>query len=583
MRPLIVSFVSGKGGVGKTMLAVAFARQLSRKGKTLLLDLDFFNRGLTGLLRRGREVCKLREHGIFGSARGDGFEESWSLIEVGDNLLHVSYPDLSQDQLRRLETSGVSELTPGLCEFLAYLAEKSGCEAIVLDCHGGPDNLSFAACQVSDYSLLVSEPDKITFYGTLHFVRQPVAKADLRLIFNKVVPAFSVQYLTAFYNSNLRQLFGGHPLLAIFPMELYLTKEFEKTPFLIDVYPFSMLTRKTELMVVALLEERKLGGADRFLPRLLWPSKIYARLSMGKTPWLLNVNFVMAVIAIAAVAIYLFALSSEAPLATVSRRLGAQVDRADLLLQFQKHPNTVPPECQSWEASAQPDCFSVVYVRDLAEWQKLSCWDVRESKPACGNLQAVVDTGRIYPFLLHNAGAQNQQPWFLLSELNTLQTTQGLSGAAASAVKGIATPSLWFRLLASVSALLDQYTGFLAGAGAFWFLVAVILSWSAALDVSFTYCLRRRSQLMSAVLYLTALSLWAIPLFFYGVVSREVKEVQIRVVLLLLLIPLLSVVINQSWKAFLDVWSERRRGEGALRIIFVVYVVAVPIIGRFSK
>jgi len=60
MKPLVVSFVSGKGGVGKTMLAVAFARQLSKKGKTLLLDLDYFNRGLTGLLREGREVRALK-------------------------------------------------------------------------------------------------------------------------------------------------------------------------------------------------------------------------------------------------------------------------------------------------------------------------------------------------------------------------------------------------------------------------------------------------------------------------------------------------------------------------------------------
>jgi cellulose biosynthesis protein BcsQ len=60
-EPEIVTFVSGKGGVGKTMLAVAFARELSHADKTLILDLDFFNRGLTGLLRHGKKIMAVQK------------------------------------------------------------------------------------------------------------------------------------------------------------------------------------------------------------------------------------------------------------------------------------------------------------------------------------------------------------------------------------------------------------------------------------------------------------------------------------------------------------------------------------------
>ena len=41
--------VSGKGGTGKTTLSVALAHELSKSGSVLLVDLDFFNRGLSGL------------------------------------------------------------------------------------------------------------------------------------------------------------------------------------------------------------------------------------------------------------------------------------------------------------------------------------------------------------------------------------------------------------------------------------------------------------------------------------------------------------------------------------------------------
>ncbi len=49
MNPVVIAFVSGKGGVGKTGLAANFGWICSRFAKTLLIDLDFQNQGLTGL------------------------------------------------------------------------------------------------------------------------------------------------------------------------------------------------------------------------------------------------------------------------------------------------------------------------------------------------------------------------------------------------------------------------------------------------------------------------------------------------------------------------------------------------------
>lgn len=62
---LLISIVSGKGGVGKTMLAVAVARELSTNVRTLIVDLDFFNRGLTGLMRHGRVLRQINPPRVF--------------------------------------------------------------------------------------------------------------------------------------------------------------------------------------------------------------------------------------------------------------------------------------------------------------------------------------------------------------------------------------------------------------------------------------------------------------------------------------------------------------------------------------
>ncbi len=43
--------------------------------------------------------------------------------------------------------------------------------------------------------------------------------------------------------------FGDKPLLALLPLDINLTKEFERTPFLTSVFPHSLLTRKTHLLL----------------------------------------------------------------------------------------------------------------------------------------------------------------------------------------------------------------------------------------------------------------------------------------------------------------------------------------------
>jgi cellulose biosynthesis protein BcsQ len=311
--PLILTVVSGKGGVGKTMLSVAVANELSKARPTLLVDLDFFNRGITGLMAtlKNRKTGRRLEMPDFLRTTeadpeapedpGDGAD--WVAVEIRKNLWFVDYPDLTQAEIRKFETMAVGELKAALADFLNKALKVTGCDCVVLDCHGGPDNSSFAACLISDHNLMVSEPDRITLFGTLNFLRQLWSasgdlRVDMHMVFNKIVPAFSPVFLRRFYDKYLKEEFGGRPLLAMYPMEVYLTKEFERTPFLTDVYPTSLLARKTQVLLYDLL-----AGRDEIYltPRVrsLWgPIRVYDRSSLGKPTLLFDTDFVMQVMVV---------------------------------------------------------------------------------------------------------------------------------------------------------------------------------------------------------------------------------------------------------------------------------------------
>lgn len=303
-KPYIVSFVSGKGGVGKTMLAVAFAKELSLGSPTLLIDLDFFNRGLTALLGSKEPIAAITiPKPRFLQSQNTAENETWSVVKVIDNLYHISYSDLHPSDMRKFATLPVESLAEALDGFVQEAAKKCGCSFVVLDCHGGPDNSSFAASIIADHTLLVSEPDRVTFRGTLNFLRQlDLASGgvglQLHLVFNKVVPHFSGFFLKTFYNRAIKSEFGGRPLLGIFPLEVYLTKDFEKQPFLTAVYPNSLLAKKTRLMIHTLFasqDETFLSPAIRKISR---PVKWFRMVALGKVPWFLDLANIMFVLTV---------------------------------------------------------------------------------------------------------------------------------------------------------------------------------------------------------------------------------------------------------------------------------------------
>lgn len=296
VRPTILTFVSGKGGVGKTMLAAAAARELSYAGKTLVLDLDLFNRGLTGLLFGGpANWGNTVEPPVFLSKQAS---HGWLIGEVADNLFSVSFPDVEVNEtaLASVEGSDVLALSEQLLEWIHALCSQTKCQTVILDCHGGPDPLSFAAAKIADRVFLISEPDRITIYGTLHFLRRAaqlsVDVKKIHLVFSKVTEAFTQRFLNHLYESKLRGYFESKPLLAAFPLEDYLAKHFEHQPFVTDDFPKSMLARKVQMMLADVLPEDSLTERVRTVPRWLGD---YWRRSLGRTLKILQIDVIMIV------------------------------------------------------------------------------------------------------------------------------------------------------------------------------------------------------------------------------------------------------------------------------------------------
>jgi|HubBroStandDraft_1064217.scaffolds.fasta_scaffold00003_167 cellulose biosynthesis protein BcsQ len=460
--PLTLAIVSGKGGVGKTMLAVAVAREMSRCTRTLLVDLDFFNRGLTGLLQKGtkvRTICKPD----FLALPQTPEEETWDILEVAPKLFHISYPDLTEDDMRKFESTEVGELRRSLQAFILAAAQTCECEFIVMDCHGGPDNSSFAASLFADHTLLISEPDRITFYGTLNFMRQ-IRRAvddeqrDVRLVFNKVVPAFSAMFLLSFYKKHLRAEFQDKPLLAIFPLEVYLTKEFEKTPFLTSVYPTSMLARKTQVLLLELLspKERTLLPAPvRNLPA--WTRK-YRELSLGKQFFLFDLNLLMLLIVVGFV---VYAL------------LGATLESA-----------------------------------------------------------ATSDTLARFPRLKEYA--------------------EMLYGYVTSGGKVMAV----------------------------WFPVSLLIAWSKTLDVKFIYSWRMRRRLAALGLFAASLLLWLPAIFVLAALSKENSSSTVYFILCFLCAVFGVVILEEAVRVYRGFRYDHHPVENVLRLVFLVYISALPLILR---
>ena len=340
--PIVIAVASGKGGVGKTLIATALAEAAANFGRrVLILDLDFFNRGLTGLF--SREECRGKEVKIpaFLSAFADAGQ--WLLTTpeplLGETLWTVVFPALPIQAIEAAASVPGQQLCDDLKDLITHAAGLCRADLVVLDCHGGPDRLSFAACAIAHHALLVSEPDEVALHGLLNFIRLYESQTEVRpnhfrLIYNKVPRGLTVSSLKAAYvaeiesaqtddpspdRKSLSAWFSGRELLVAVPNDetLIIPREGAFVPTLL--YPWSPLAQRARTILASLAATQPPAVAKAAGRRGLWPSVVsgiwsaiesFRRSFLGLNPLILEVAFWMRV-AVAVLFIYAGAASVQ--------------------------------------------------------------------------------------------------------------------------------------------------------------------------------------------------------------------------------------------------------------------------------
>jgi MinD-like ATPase involved in chromosome partitioning or flagellar assembly len=191
-----------------------------------------------------------------------------------------------------LNPSNKNELLARLDKKLNMLLRNFDIDLIMLDCHGGLDTVSFASFALSDHTIVVSEPDKITFNGTLELLdyyeknwidqsscgpsddntmvsgegRLPALSGDSiptdKVIFllNRVSGYFSYDGLTKLYRSEIMatssfaaQVIGPYIFI---PSDTLLAQSVSQYPIYAELVPESLFCQKLELIYVQLFGKR---------------------------------------------------------------------------------------------------------------------------------------------------------------------------------------------------------------------------------------------------------------------------------------------------------------------------------------
>lgn len=170
----VISFISGKGGVGKTALTVAVGKLLSLlEYKVLLIDSDLTTHGMTFLLGFNEKFYGVLE--LYNEFRNIFLKVSKKEIEnlperficrLSSNLDYIqstSRPALRYSEQVFSESIKINEVLKGLLDYVVRTGEY---DFVIIDSQAGSVPTTFSAVSASSKVVIVMEPDPVSTYAS---------------------------------------------------------------------------------------------------------------------------------------------------------------------------------------------------------------------------------------------------------------------------------------------------------------------------------------------------------------------------------------------------------------------------------
>lgn len=166
-KPNVITFISGKGGSGKTTVAIAMAKLLSEMGHPcLLIDFDMATNGASYFFKNHlqRQSVGIWEY----LAKSKGGPCNMPISITPEFYFVASRARLYQKIERRTDSALISSYHEEkdnwrrILTFLMDWSSENGIEYVLVDCQAGYCLSAGAAAAIADMAIIVTEPDAIS-------------------------------------------------------------------------------------------------------------------------------------------------------------------------------------------------------------------------------------------------------------------------------------------------------------------------------------------------------------------------------------------------------------------------------------
>ena len=202
--PKLVSVLSGKGGVGKSVIALNLAERTAHLGyRTLLVDADF-SCGNLHILANADPA-----DGLDAFASGQKSLTN-ATVKINDNLALLARSGSGPIEAL-VSVSALAGLAAGL------RSQAHIYDVVVIDHGSGITTSAAVFAASSDINLLVLAPELTSIadcYGLCKYLYQSDRTIDCRLLFNRIVTDSEAEYIWTRFRAMTEQFLGQIPGLA---------------------------------------------------------------------------------------------------------------------------------------------------------------------------------------------------------------------------------------------------------------------------------------------------------------------------------------------------------------------------------